>query len=100
MGQWKKRSVYSHVRVITAGLTALIVAAAPLPRGKQRKFARHDIRENGRGSKRYTGDEGMGPGAEATEGQGSHHAAKYFGSPQGQLESFLLGPNLRGSKDS
>ena len=80
MGQVNKRCAYSHTRVIAASLTALIAAAAPLPRGKQRKFARHDIREDGRGSKWYAGDEGMGPGAESTEGQGSHNSAKYFGS--------------------
>ena len=80
VGQGNKRCAYSHARVTAASLTTLTAAAAPLPRGKQRKFARHDIREDGRGSKRRTGDEGKGPGAESTEGQGSYNTAKYFGS--------------------
>ncbi len=80
VGQGNKRCAYSHERVIVASLSVLTVAAAPLPRGKQRKFVRNDIREDGRGSKRRAGDEGMGPRAESTEGQGSHNTAKYFGS--------------------
>jgi hypothetical protein len=59
VGQGNKRRTYSHARDITTSLSTLIAAAASVPGGKHRESARHDIRENRRGPKRYTGDEGM-----------------------------------------
>jgi hypothetical protein len=80
VGQGNKRRTYSHVRDITASLSALIASIAPLPGGKYREPVGHNIRENRRGPKRYTGDEGMVSGTEATERQGSYGTARYSGS--------------------
>ncbi len=77
VGHRNKRRTYSHTRDITTSLSTLISATASLPGGKHRESGRHDIRENRRGPKRYTGDEGMGSWAEAIEGQGSHKTAGY-----------------------
>jgi hypothetical protein len=63
MGQGNTGRVYSHVRVTTTSFATFIVAATSIPGGKLRESSSHDIRENGRGPKRYTGDEGMGSGA-------------------------------------
>ncbi len=79
MGQGHKGRAHFHARVITARSATLTAAAAPIPGRKYGESSRHDIWENGRGPKRHTGYEGMGPGAQAIEGQGSHNAAKHFG---------------------
>ena len=79
MGQGHKGRAHFHARVITASSATLTAAAAPIPGRKYGESSRHDIWENGRGPKRHTGYEGMGPGAQAIEGQGSHNAAKHFG---------------------
>ena len=86
MGQGNTGRAYFHARVITASFAAFITAAASIPGRKYRESSRHDIRENGRGSKRYTGDEGMASGVQEIEGQGPHNAAKYFG-PHGLVGS-------------
>ena len=70
MGQGNTGRAYSHARVIVTSVAAFTAAAASIPGGKRRESSRHDIRENGRGPERYTGNEGMGSGAQATEGQG------------------------------
>jgi hypothetical protein len=80
VGQGNKRRTYSHARDMTTSLSALIAAATSLPGGKHRESSRHDIRENRRGPKWYTGDEGMVSWSEGIEGQGSHKASGCSGS--------------------
>ncbi len=54
MGQGNTGRAHSHVRVTTTSFVVFIAAAASIPGGKLRESSRHDIRENGRGPKRYT----------------------------------------------
>ena len=70
MGQGNTGCAYSHARVTITNGAAFTATAASTPGGKLREPPRQDIRENGWRPEWYTGDEGMGPGAQAIEGQG------------------------------